>query len=104
MDDSFWFTLVVIAAGGVARMSKIWPKLPKSAVPWIALVSGFVIMATQRIFDGTPLVEAVQTAWTGAVAGAAAVGGHEVLKPLLARLIGPTAATMILGKLPKAEQ
>lgn len=92
----------MLGAGLFARLSKYFPSMPKSAVPWIALFSGAILMLLKTwLLDGLPLwPDAVTSALAGMAAGASAVGGHEALKPLLVRMFGPNVAKFILGKLP----
>jgi hypothetical protein len=100
MTDPIWFAVQMIAAGAVARLAKVWPKFPKAAIPWLALAAGYGLAFGLAIHGGATAAEASQAALVGLPAGMAAVGGHEALKPLLARFVGDDRAAKLLGKLP----
>ena len=101
MTETMW---LVLYAGGsylFGRIVKMYPKLPKGALPWMVMGAGYAITFGMAVQGGAELADAAAGAWTGLVAGAVAVGGHETLKPLLSRVLGEELATKALGKLPK---
>jgi hypothetical protein len=103
MSESQWILVYAASAGLVARVAKLAPSFPKSAVPWLALVAGYGLAFGMALYGGAEVADAALSAWCGLAGGAVAVGGHEALKPLLAKVVGDTAATKLLGKLPAAK-
>jgi hypothetical protein len=88
-----WIFVIAVLAGFLARLAK--PRAPKWAVPYLAIVIGAVINVAVAFAFKEPLLAA---ATAGAMAGGIAVGGHELLKRLLARLLGDDGAIALLGK------
>ncbi len=102
MTEAQWILVYMVASGLVGRVAKMIPTFPKSAVPWLALAAGYGLAFGMGVYDGQELSDAALSAWCGLAGGLAAVGGHEALKPLLAKVVGPKRATKLLGKLPAA--
>lgn len=103
MTETMWIVLYAIASGAFGRIVKVYPKVPKSALPWTVIAAGYAISFGMAMYNGAAVADAAMSSWTGLVAGIAAVGGHEALKPLLAKFLGEDLATKALGKLPKAK-
>lgn len=97
-----WALLVAIAAGGFARLAKIWPRLPKGALPWMTLATGYgMTLVKLHWLDDVQWSAALDGAWLGVGSGMVAIGGHEVFKRTLRPWVGEAGAAAILGRLPQ---
>lgn len=103
MTETMWMLVYAVASGAVARVVKLVPTFPKSALPWLALLAGYLISLGMGLYGGLEIKEAAIAAWCGLAGGLMAVGGHEALKPLLSKVVGDETATKLLGKLPKKD-
>lgn len=101
MTETQLLIAYAIAAGFVGRVLKLIPAVPKSAIPWAVLVAGYALTFGVGLYSGLDAYSAAVQSWTGIAAGMAAVGGHEALKPLAAKVLGPELAAKLLGKLPE---
>lgn len=100
MTETMWIVLYAVASGLFGRVVKMYPKVPKGALPWLVIVAGYAISFGMAMHGGASASDAALSSWTGLVAGVAAVGGHEALKPLLTKFLGEDLAKKALGKLP----
>jgi hypothetical protein len=103
LTDLAWLAIVGGATGFITRLTKLYPKLPKGLVPYVALLVGYGITMGVLLGRGVPLADAWLPAFQGVLAGALSVLGHEAFKPLLVLAVGEKWATLILGKLPRPE-
>lgn len=100
MSETLWLLLMAVISGGFGRALKIYPRMPKSVLPWLVLSAGYVLSMALAMYRGLPVDQAAQAAWTGLAAGLIAVGGHSSLRGLLVTLLGSHAADRLLGRLP----
>lgn len=107
-----WIAVVALAVGFVVRLLKTntlndvltrfgLPGVPKVALPWLALVFGFVAMTVEaRIAGALTWQAAVAAGVMGILSGALAIAGHETVGATAAR-VSPAVGKAVFGKAPE---
>lgn len=75
------------------------PPIPKLALPWVALVAGFVAMMLDAKVAGSTWGAALAAGISGILSGALAIAGNEAVANPVAKL-SPTLGKVIFGKKP----
>ena len=103
MTLQYWILIAAVGTALTARVLKVFPGIPKGALPWVVLAMGCLIAFGKSLYDGASMSDAALAAWVGLPIGLIAVGGHRALKPLLVQLFGDRIAEIVLGRLPEPE-
>lgn len=101
--------LVAFAVGLVVRLLKAdkmnellakfsIPPIPKPALPWLALLLGFVSLVVEAKIKGKTWEEAALAGFMGILAGTTAIAGHESLGPIVRGILGDRVADLFFGK------
>lgn len=102
-----WFALLAFVVGLLVRLLKTnaldaalarfgIPPIPKKALPWVALVLGFVGAAIESKMRGTTWEAAAIAGVWGLFSGGFAIAGNEAL-PTITRPISAPATNVVFG-------
>lgn len=104
-----WWAFLAFAAGGIVRLLKAdtlnsllakWniPPIPKVALPWIALVLGFVGNGAKAMSEGKSLSDAALLGLWGLLIGAVPIAGHEMMEKPTRAALGHKTGDVVFGK------